>query len=134
MNSFQRNIYRTQTEVVSAPVQISGNIEVRNLNANGIFVTVEISQTVITLNNGGAFPVQGGATVSGSYSVSGNPVTIIRVTSNNATDAPVRLNVGTNPALVSCQLSTGDISFNGIDLSTNPSISITLDVQGTACS
>lgn len=112
-------------------------IQIENLNSANSFIeisSVEIGGFEVNLEAGESFPITGGKTVIGTY----NPVgtsdqQIISVFSNNLTDLPVRLNVITSNPIPQCQLSNGFTQYMNVNLSTNPRINITLDIEEAAC-
>lgn len=108
-----------------------GGITVNNLNSPGDSVYldgVEINGVDITVPSG-TFPLSPNDSEIGTYV--GAPSSSIVVYSSHATGAPVRLSLSTG--FTNCNVSNGYIEFSGVDLSTNPSISITLDQEGSLC-
>lgn len=129
----------TTTTTTVAPAAIK-DIQITNLNtfASGISVmSASVEGVDVILNNGATFPIRGGLSISGTYLTSGTGINqILRIVSNNATDGPVKVSLGTTPTTnpaQGCQITTGDISFTGLNLSGSPSITVVLDLEGTAC-
>jgi hypothetical protein len=119
----------TTSTTTSAPSQ--GNISVYNLNspgANAYLNNVQVDGTDIIVPLG-TFPLSPGASAIGVYA--GTSFSTIVVFSSHGADTPVR--VSTSAGYNQCQVSSGYVEFTGVDLSTDPSISVTLDQEGSGC-
>jgi hypothetical protein len=119
----------TTSTTTAAPSQ--GNISVYNLNspgANAYLNNVQVDGTDIIVPLG-TFPLSPGASAIGVYA--GTSFSTIVVFSSHGADTPVR--VSTSAGYSQCQVSSGYVEFTGVDLSTDPSISVTLDQEGSGC-
>jgi hypothetical protein len=95
----------------------------------GTIYGVEVNGIVL-IEDVGSFPVTYGGYLEGAY-VNGTSLSTIGVYVNVATDAPVTLTV--LGVTSECITTPGYVEFTNIDLSTGPTISIVMDLQGSAC-
>jgi len=124
------------TTSIDLPVEpLIGLISLYNINANGAnarLTGVSINGTPITLDPAYSWPIYPNTSAIATYSIPSGTSHTIEVSSSHGADTPVR--VGLSTGQVYCDVSSGYQEFSGNNLSTRPSLSITLDVEGTACS
>jgi hypothetical protein len=135
MHQFKKMILSIQSDsATNAPA--NGNMYLTNNNspASGVNIqTVSVNGSEVVVS-GRSFPILPGENnILAEYIVGGGTNSIITMASNNAADAPVNLYVATETPLQTCQLTSGYIEITGINLSTAPAVSITLDVEGGSC-
>ncbi len=132
MHPFKKMILSIQSD---GAVPTIGLIYLTNNNLNGSFInmTVNVNGSEVVLS-GSTFPVQPGQSVMGTYNVGAGTNSTISVLSNNAADTAVKLYVSTTVPFQDCKTTTGSVDFTGVNLSTAPTVNITLNPEGnTSC-
>lgn len=118
----------TTTTTTTAPT--TGSITINN-NSNNPSVTIQevyVNNILINLN-----PITAGATLVSTYTVIAGNAQTVYVLTNNAMDSPVKLTISTTPTQTPCLITTGNVTFTELDLSTGPSINLDLGGEGEAC-
>jgi hypothetical protein len=119
----------TTTTTTTSPVG-SGLVFINNFDTFGSIGDVQVN-TISIFVTSGAFPVLGGENAIGNYGGAIPGLSTVGVFVSVATDAPINLTLSTG--YTDCLITTGYVEFTGVDLSTNPNITITLQPQGSAC-
>jgi hypothetical protein len=110
-----------------------GTISIYNYNSSGTIAflqNVQVNGVDITVDPG-TFPLAPGMSAIGTYVNNGGTSQQINVSSSSVVDTPVRVN--TSAGYIDCQVSSGYVEFTGVNLSTGPSISVALDIEGSGC-
>jgi hypothetical protein len=123
----------TTSSTTSTPTP---NITISN-NSNNLSVDINevyVNGNPVTLDSPYSFPIGPNTIALGTYTfIPGNTAQTVQVFTNNAIDSPVTLTVYTPIVQTPCLLTTGDIVFTGLDLSTGPSINLDLGGEGEQC-
>jgi hypothetical protein len=116
--------------ITPTPTVGSGSVFISNYDGSGGNIyNVQVDNVDIFVVAPG-FPVTGNGSLTGSYG-GGTSTSTVGVFVNVATDAPVTLTLlGIS---TECITTPGYVEFTNLDLSTSPTISITMDQQGTPC-
>jgi len=132
MHPFKKMILSIQSDEATHTIGLI-YLTNNNLNGSSINMTVNVNGSEVVLS-GNTFPVQPGQSVMGTYSVGAGTNSTISVFSNNAADTAVKLYVSTTVPFQDCKTTTGSINFTGVNLSTAPTVNITLNPEGnTSC-
>jgi hypothetical protein len=116
--------------ITPTPTVGSGSVFISNYDGSGGNIyNVQVDNVDIFVVAPG-FPVTGNGSLTGSYG-GGTSTSTVGVFVNVATDAPVTLTLLGIPT--ECITTPGYVEFTNLDLSTSPTISITMDQQGTPC-
>jgi len=124
------------TTSIDLPVEpLVGLISLYNYNAVGANARldgVSINGTPITLNPAYSWPIYPNSSAIATYSIPSGTSHTITVESSHGADSPIRVGLSTGQTY--CDVSSGYQEFSGNNLSTRPSLSIALDVEGSGCS
>jgi hypothetical protein len=71
--------------------------------------------------------------VLGTYIASVGTNQTAEVYTTNTLSCPVTITVFTPTTYVACQMTSGGVTFTGLDLSTSPPINIDLGAEGDQC-
>jgi hypothetical protein len=116
-----------------APATI-GILNINNNNPNGnnsVIISIIIDGTPITLDSGFSFPIGTQQSASATYTLPTGSASNILVSTDTDIAAPLRLNTSIGVSL--CQMSSGLVTFESINLSSLPIITIDLDAEGLSC-
>jgi hypothetical protein len=108
-----------------------GLVFVNNFDTyGGTIIGVEVNGVVI-IEDTNSFPVVNGGYLQGGYT-NGTSLSTVGVYISVANDVP--LNLALSPIAYSvCVTTPGYYEFTNVDLSTGPNLTITMDIQGSAC-
>lgn len=109
----------------------SGLVFVSSIDSFGSVGDVTVNSTSIFVITGD-FPVNNGEEFVGSYGLAIPGLSTVGVIISVPTEAPINLALSTG--YTDCLITPGYVEFTGVDLSTNPNITITLQPQGSLCS